>query len=187
MAVERPVYSVELAAQPFEVRDYGPAIVAAVRVTGSRSDAVNAGFRILAAYIFGANQGLRKIAMTAPVAQSAGEKIAMTAPVQQIGGDGAWEVSFTMPAAYTLDALPQPKDGRIHLSTVPARRVAVVSFSGFWTDANLRSHESDLAAFIRARGLTPAGAPVYAYYDPPWIPWFLRTNEVQVPLAPKGP
>ena len=183
MAAERPVYRVELESKPFEVRDYAPTIVAAVQVAGSRSEAVNTGFRILAAYIFGANRGAAKIAMTAPVTQSAGEKIAMTAPVQQIGGQGAWEVRFTMPAAYTLESLPQPADSRVHLSALPARRVAVVTFSGFWSDANLRSHEAELAAFLKTHDLIPVAAPVYAYYDPPWIPWFLRTNEVQVEIA----
>jgi len=27
-------------------------------------------------------------------------------------------------------------------------------------------------------GLTTVGEPVWARYDPPWKPWFLRRNEV---------
>jgi SOUL heme-binding protein len=184
MAVERPSYRVELESKPFEVRDYPASIVAVVAVDGSRSEAVNAGFRILAAYIFGANQRSDKIAMTAPVTQRPGETIAMTAPVQQSAVAGRWEVRFTMPAAYTLESLPRPRDERIRLQPVPAHRMAVVSFSGFWSDANLTSHESSLADFIRARHLTPVAPAVFAYYDPPWIPWFLRTNEVQIEVAP---
>ena len=38
-----------------------------------------------------------------------------------------------------------------------------------------------------AAGLAPAGPPVYARYDPPWTPWFLRRNEVLVPLADPAP
>lgn len=187
MAVERPSYRVELDSKPFEVRDYAASIVAVVQVNGSRSEAVNAGFRILAAYIFGANQRSDKIAMTAPVTQTGSETIAMTAPVQQSEAAGQWEVRFTMPAAYRLDSLPRPRDGRIRLTPVPAHRMAVITFSGFWSDANLSSHQTALAAFIESRRLTPVAPPVFAYYDPPWIPWFMRTNEVQIEIAPPPP
>lgn len=187
MAVERPVYRVEVDSKPFEVRDYPASIVAGVQVSGSRSEAVNAGFRILAAYIFGANQRSDKIAMTAPVTQSGGEKIAMTAPVQQSEAPGHWEVCFTMPAAYRLESLPRPRDERIRMRPLPARRMAVVTFSGFWSDANLTSHATALAEFVKSRRLNPIGPPVFAYYDPPWMPWFLRTNEVQIEVAPPPP
>jgi hypothetical protein len=69
------------------------------------------------------------------------------------------------------------------VAAVPARRAAVITFSGFWSDANLHSHESELAAFLRSHELIPVAAPAYALYDPPWIPWYLRTNEVQVEVA----
>ena len=68
-----------------EIRSYDPMIVAEVVTKGERYDAINAGFRILAGYIFGGNQGQKKLAMTAPVIQQPqsedGEKLAMTAPV----------------------------------------------------------------------------------------------------------
>ncbi len=183
MAVEQPAYRIELDAKPFQIRRYGPAIVASVQVTGTRGDAVSSGFRLLADYIFGKNQKKSKIAMTAPVTQSAGEKIAMTAPVSQSPGTNGWEVRFTMPAGESMEALPVPDDRRVQLSEVPPRRMAVVVFSGFWSDANFQSHEAELMAFVKKRGLTPISAPFYAYYNPPWMPWFMRTNEVQVQIA----
>jgi hypothetical protein len=187
MAVERPKYSVELRETPCEVRDYAPSIVASVEVTGSREDAVNAGFRILAGYIFGDNQTQGKIAMTAPVTQSAGEPIAMTAPVEQTMTQNSWEVRFTMPAVYTLGTLPKPRDARVHLSVVPARRVAAITFSGFWSDSNLQSHQAQLLEFLKKHQLAAISAPVYAFYDPPWTPWFWRTNEVLIEVAAGRP
>jgi hypothetical protein len=165
------------------VRSYGPTIVATVHVSGSREEAVSEGFRILARYIFGANRVQEKIAMTAPVTQTAGQTIAMTAPVQQSEERAGWEVQFTMPAGYTLSTLPQPLDPRVQLREIAPHRVAAVTFSGFWSDANLRSHEAQLLEFLKTHGQRALSAPVYAYYDPPWTPWFWRTNEVLVDIA----
>ena len=83
-AIEQPRYQVLQSDGAFELRQYEPMLVAHVEVEGDASGARNAGFRLLAGYIFGGNQGQRKIEMTAPVTQAAapaGEKIAMTAPV----------------------------------------------------------------------------------------------------------
>lgn len=187
MAVERPTYSVEMSTPPYEIRDYAPMLVAAVHVGGDRSDAVSAGFRLLAKYIFGDNRARDKIPMTAPVMQTPGHVIAMTAPVEQRSTETGWEVRFTMPAAYTLNTLPLPNDARIHILQVPRQRMAVVKFSGFWTDANLQSHAAQLLEWVTAQRLTALSAPTYAYYDPPWTPWFLRTIEVLVEIAPARP
>jgi len=188
MAIEQPRYSVELREPPFEVRDYAPAIVAEVHVTGDRNEAVSAGFRILAGYIFGANPTQTKIAMTAPVTQSpspAGPGAG--GPVEQSGDATGWEVRFTMPSAYRLDTLPTPRDSRIHLLQLPRRRVAVITFSGFWSDSNLQSHRAQLLGFVEKHHFTALAAPVYAYYDPPWMPWLMRTNEVMSEIAGAPP
>jgi DNA gyrase inhibitor GyrI len=186
MAVERPQYAVESSDPPYEIRVYAPTIVAFVHVEGDRSEAVNAGFRILAKYIFGDNQARGKIAMTAPVTQASSQTIAMTAPVEQNASHGGWEVRFTMPAKYTMATLPIPTDGRVHLLEVPQHRAAAVKFSGFWSDSNLQSHAAQLVQWVKGRKLTATSAPGYAYYDPPWTPWFLRTIEVQVDIAADG-
>jgi len=187
MAIERPQYSVEFSEPPCEVRDYASTIVATVQVTGSREEAVNAGFRILAGYIFGNNQTQAKIAMTAPITQSAGQKIAMTAPVEQSLTQAGWDVRFTMPAAYTLGTLPTPRDARVHLLEVPGRRTAAITFSGFWSDSNLQSHQAQLLEFLKKHQIAAVSKPVYAYYDPPWTPWFWRTNEVLINVAAARP
>jgi len=166
MAVERPKYSVELSDTPYEIRDYVPTVIAVVHVDGDRSEAVNAGFRILANYIFGGNQEK--------------DKIAMTAPVKQQSLATGWDVSFTMPASYTISTLPSPNDARVHMIQVPQRRAAVIKFSGFWSDTNLKSHEAQLLQWVKTQKLVATSMPTYAYYDPPWTPWFFRTIEVMV-------
>jgi hypothetical protein len=36
---------------------------------------------------------------------------------------------------------------------------------------------------IKARGLIIEGEPVLARYNPPFTPWFMRRNEVLLPVA----
>ena len=188
VAVEEPQYRIEREYGSFEVRVYAPAIVAETVVTGGFGDGTNEGFRRLAGYIFGANGGGRKIAMTAPVGAepargAAGTKIAMTAPVGAEKSTDGWTVTFTMPSSFTLASLPVPNDARVRLREIPARRVAAARFSGTWGAERFEDVARKLVADARAAGLDPAGAPpVFARYNPPWTPWFLRRNEVLIPL-----
>jgi len=183
-AIEEPAFTIERQYEGFELRAYPPVLVAEVSVAGSADEAGNQGFRILAGYIFGKNKGQREIAMTAPVTQTPEPiKIAMTAPVTQAGADGGYTVQFTMPAAYTLATLPEPLDARIRLKERAGKRYAVIRYSGFWSDANYQTHLEKLEQAAQAAGVATQGAPVYARYDAPWVPWFLRRNEIwlQVP------
>lgn len=184
-AIEEPSFTVVSTHNGFEVREYAPYVVAEVTVPGPEADAGNQGFRILAAYIFGKNAGEQSIAMTAPVTQAAESvKIAMTAPVtQNASGDGAgFVIRFTMPAVYTLATLPKPLDERIRLVAQPAARYAVLRFTGFWTQANYDNNLRQLQTLMAEQGQTPMGDPVYARYDPPYVPWFWRRNEIWMPV-----
>jgi hypothetical protein len=188
MAIEKPKFRVVQELQGIEVREYPPYLVAETEVSGSREEAGNAGFRRLADYIFGKNRGEKKIAMTAPVAQQEGAKIAMTAPVSQQErpdrGPSTWMVQFMMPSEYTRDTLPEPLDAAIQFREVPARRVAVLRYSGTWSEERYLEKLAELRAAMEKAGLRGVGEPVWARYDPPFMPWFLRTNEILVELAP---
>lgn len=189
MAVEEPPFRLVARERGFEVREYPALTVAEVTVEGTRSQAANRGFRPLAGYIFGGNRPRAKIAMTAPVltepASRDGQKIAMTAPVLQSPLDAdSWIVRFVMPQGYTVANLPDPDDPRVRLVETPARRVAVARFTGLWDEAGLARKSAQLDAQIREAGLTPAGPPSFAFYDPPWTPPFLRRNEIMTPIAP---
>ena len=176
--IEEPSYKIVEKSGDFEVRNYAPYIVAEVEMEGDRDSAVNAGFRVLAGYIFGGNTKRTKIEMTAPVTQSKGEKIEMTAPVTQSPQGSKWIIRFMMPSGYRLETLPTPDDPRITFKLMPARSVAVLRFSGFWSDSNLEGHRAKLLALLEAKSLKPKGASTYAFYDPPWKPFFWRRNEI---------
>jgi hypothetical protein len=181
MAIDEPPYAVVRAYDTFEVRRYEPYLVAETAVGGTAADAGNEGFRILAAYIFGANKGSRKIEMTSPVAQSP-IKIAMTAPVAQSARAGGYVVQFSMPRQWTLETLPEPNDARVKLREVPAREIAVVRYSGTWSQGGYEEHLKQLEAALAKEGLRWHGEPGWARYDPPWTPWFMRRNEIWLEL-----
>lgn len=184
MATEEPVFKLVLQSEAFEVREYPALIAAEVSVGGDRSAAVSAGFRLLAGYIFGGNSRSQSIAMTAPVIQAPpfGETIAMTAPVTQIGNAEGWVIRFIMPSSYTLDTLPTPNDPKVQLKTLAPSRVAVVQFSGLAHEADIAQKTAELNDFIAANHLRAAGPPSLARYNPPWTLWFLRRNEIMIPL-----
>ena len=153
-----------------ELRDYDPMIVAEVTTTGERYEAINAGFRILAGYIFGGNKAQTKIAMTAPVTQEATED------------QKTWKVRFIMPPASTPAMLPVPNDNRIRLLEIPAYRVAVIQFAGFNTDSNLNEHQKILMDWLARNNITSIGSPTYAFYNPPWTLPFFKRNEIMVKI-----
>lgn len=170
-----------------EIRSYDPMVMAEVTTKGERYDAINAGFRILAGYIFGGNQGKKELEMTAPVIQQSsdksGEKIEMTAPViqQNSGVHDEWKVIFVMPANYkSAQELPIPNDKRINFLEVPAHKKVVIRFSGFNSDNNLKKHRDILNDWILKNNIKTFGQPVYAFYNPPWTPFFLRRNEIML-------
>ena len=168
----------------FELRDYEPHIVAEILVEGTMEEAGNRAFNSLYRYIAGDNQPREAIAMTAPVSQRrAGETIAMTAPVGQRAVGDEWAVSFMMPASYTLETLPVPDDPDISIHERPARRVAAVRYSGRWTERNYLRNETELKEWIAGKGWTVAGDPVWARYNSPFVPWFMRRNEILIPVT----
>jgi hypothetical protein len=181
MAIDEPRYTLVRAYDGFEVRRYEPYLVAETSVRAAAEDAGNQGFRILANYIFGGNKGTRRIEMTAPVAQ-APAKIAMTAPVTQSPAAGAYLVQFAMPPEWTLEALPQPDDEGITLRAMPARTLAVLAYSGAWSQSRYQEQLQKLLDALEKAGLPWSGEPVWARYDPPWKPWFLRRNEIWLAL-----
>ena len=184
MAVEEPAFKSVLHEGAFEVRDYPALVVAEVTVTGDQKEAASKGFRLLAGYIFGGNTRRQSIAMTAPVAQAPkSEKIAMTAPVTQIQSAGEWVVRFTMPSAYSMEKLPEPNDPKVHLRALPPTRFAVLQFSGVASKDNVAAKTAELEKLAGTHHLRAIGPASLAQYDPPWTLWFLRRNEVMLPVA----
>lgn len=149
-------------------------------------------------------QTSEKIAMTAPVAmepiqtpaRAASQKIAMTAPVAMepllppvgeagptpmaLQGATRWRVHFVMPSAYTLATLPKPNNSAVQLRQVPAKTWAVLSYSGFNTEAGIQQRTDELVAWLAARHIKTTGSPQLARYNPPWTLPMFRRNEIML-------
>ena len=168
--VEEPAYSSLQSAGAFEIREYAPTILAETKIGGEAVDSRMDGFSPLADYIFAKGRE--------------GEKIAMTAPVTQEKSDDGWRIGFTMPSKFTMDTLPAPVDEGVELVEQPARRMAVISYSGFAGEGRMNEKEKQLLAEVSKAGLETVGETVHAFYDPPWTLPFLRRNEVMIEVRP---
>lgn len=185
VAIEKAKYDVVEQSDDFELRRYAPQIVAETIVDGDFDDVGNEGFRRLAAYIKGENRKRQSISMTGPVSQSEeSEKIAMTAPVNQQKAGQRWRITFMMPSEYSMETLPEPMDERIALKQVPGQLVASLRYSGTWSRKRYEEKRAQLMSILLERGLKPLSEPIYARYDPPFMPWFLRRNEVLISVEP---
>lgn len=166
--VEQAEYKVVLSDGKHELRDYPELALATTPMSG---DGMNGGFGRLFRYITGANEG--------------GQEIAMTTPVLIQEAEQQRTMSFIMPKAAQNSGPPRPTGERVSLRTLPAERRAVLRFSGGRSVETEAAVAEQLRAWITQRGLTAAGAPVFAYYDPPWTPTGLRRNEVMIRVEAK--
>lgn len=189
--IEQPPYEVIESRDGYEIRQYAPQLAAEVEVDGDFTAATNRGFRALADYIFGNNTapgedvGAESIAMTAPVIEqeAVSSPIPMTSPVVERSADANKRViTFIMPSAYTLDTIPRPNNPEVKLVEIPARRCAVLRFSGSMNDDVAAEKKALLSSYLERDGLEGTGPPMLAQYNPPWTPPFMRRNEVLVEL-----
>ena len=173
MAIEEPSYEVLLETKYYEVRRYQPYIVAEVDVDADFKQSGNSAFRVLAGYIFGDN--------------TSQEKMNMTAPVESAASGGPYTYSFVMERKYTMESLPKPTNPDVRLVERPGRVMAVHRYSGGWGEERYAEHERILLEALATDRIETLGPPVFARYNAPFTPWFLRRNEVMVEIDWKDP
>ena len=172
---EKPSYNVVLKEDGLEIRDYAPTIVVETQVLASRRDAAGEAFQSLFNYISGDNTARLEIPMTSPVAQTqAGRGSGKVS--------GKWAIRFFLPKNLSVENIPQPLQQDVNIVTLAAQRFASVSFKGTQNDKKVAKYTAQLREFIAEKGFGVTGEPVYAFYDPPFVPWFLRDNEILLPI-----
>jgi hypothetical protein len=182
---EQQRYEVVGTGPGFELRRYPAHVVAEVEIDGTFEGVGNRAFGPLVSYISGRNAGKQGIAMTAPVVQRAPDDAARDVALGSTmteAGPGRYVVGFVMPDGSVAEEMPPPLDERVTVRAVPEELAAVTRYSGRWTASAYRSHVDDLLRALDEAGYETTGLPRYARFDPPWKPWFVRRNEVVVPV-----
>jgi len=135
----------------------------------------NGGFNLLFSFITGNNRQKSNVAMTAPVVS---EEIAMTAPVLSEAGS----IAFVMPEGFTLESTPEPLDNQVKIVEIPERVVAALRFSGRWSNSLFKKKSKELLEELKKANIKTQGNVFSMSYNGPFTPWFMRRNEVAVPI-----
>jgi hypothetical protein len=182
MSIETPKFNILQKDGKFEIREYQEYINASVEIESDYKSALSEGFRILADYIFGNNQAKTSINMTTPVTEQAAKskKIEMTAPVTsaKLGESKKYLISFTMPAKYTLESLPEPMNKSITIYKVSAHKAAVLKFSGYLNESTSVKKTQEMETWLKENNIQAKEGFITAQYNPPWILGPFRKNEI---------
>jgi hypothetical protein len=170
MANEEPDYIVLKKESEIEIRQYKNFLTASIEMEGDRKEVIGKGFRSLFKYISGENKNKENISMTIPV-------------MQKSSGNNKWNVSFVVPKKFDLKNVPQPDNANIQIKNNSDLKVIAITFSGLFSDGNIEGNETKLRNYIKEKGIKIEEPAIYAGYNAPWTPWFLKRNEVMFKLA----
>ncbi|MBH89594.1 MAG: heme-binding protein [Magnetovibrio sp.] len=152
----------------FEIRQYADlTLVSTAAPDGANKATVP--FYKLFGYISGKNNKTQKIDMTAPVL------------MEQINRNTEY-MSFVLPADITLAEAPIPNDPTVKLEHISNYNVAVISFSGPFTQDTISHNHNLLQKWIAENNLTIVGTVHAAGYNPPFTLPFLRRNEIIIAI-----
>ncbi|HSG61463.1 MAG TPA: heme-binding protein [Pseudomonadales bacterium] len=160
-----------------EIRRYQPAVAVSTRGTTQEN-----AFNLLFKYITGANVAKQSIDRTQPSEQQSVE-VAMTTPVEMQKAGNGQIMRFFLPSQYTLDTAPQPIHPAVYLEERPAQTVAAIRYSGYNNDKKIAKHEKLLRDLIAQENYQVVGDKTVFGYDAPWRLWWLRRNEVILPIT----
>lgn len=157
-----------------EIRIYPRIIIA--KVANIETDS----FGLLFRFISGNNQQKEKVKMTSPVvSQRTSQEIKMTSPVLSDFREQGY-MAFVMPQEFNIETTPEPLDSRVKIEEVPSRTVAVLRFSGGWSEKNFEARKEELLETLKNAGVKTKGGVFTMLYNPPFTPGFLRRNEVAI-------
>ena len=169
--IEMYPYTLTTVVGEIEIRDYQARLFTNVPLSnqGYKQNA-SSGFSKLGGYIFGANQRNQKIAMTSPVSMSLGDTPSM---------------GFMVPEAISKEALPKPNQADITFKQEPQKTMAVITFSGWVSDASIKEYKDTLIAVLKANDIKRTNQFYCFGYNPPYD-LFFRKNEIAVVLEPRS-
>jgi len=160
--IEQPKYTVIKRQSRFEIRKYQEFTI--IESTDRDLQSYQ-GFRLAFNFIQGDNEQSQKIAMTVPV-------------VNQLNDKGIQTTAFVMPPKMKHEDVPLPLDKNLRKVLIPERICAVYRFSFNPKMDIIRNYESLLRTWIEEEGYKIIGELQLARYNPPFIPGFLKHNEL---------
>ena len=80
--------------------------------------------------------------------------------------------------------MPEPNDPKVRLRALAPTRFAVLRFSGLAGKGDVAAKTTQLEKLLEKHHLRATGPASLAQYNPPWTLWFMRRNEVMIPVAP---
>ena len=149
----------------FEIRSYQDLITVAVEESSLVS---GNGFGSIFQYISGDNESKEKISMTTPV-------------INELKEDGV-TTEFVMPGRYNASTLPKPKNQNLSVKKTESRTVLAITFNGSINEMRLGFYKKLLSDYAVKNNLTTTGIFRLARYNPPFMPSFLRRNELLIDL-----
>jgi len=160
--IEQPKYTVIKRQSRFEIRKYQEFTI--IESTDRDLQSYQ-GFRLAFNFIQGDNEQSQKIAMTVPV-------------VNQLNDKGIQTTAFVMPPKMKHEDVPLPLDKNLRKVLIPERICAVYRFSFNPKMDIIRNYENLLRTWIEEEGYKIIGELQLARYNPPFIPGFLKHNEL---------
>ena len=145
-----------------EIRQYDVFLLASTKTMANKQ--FDSGFMNVFNYISGENHK--------------DEKISMTTPVVSYEEDNQLVTGFYVPAKYDKTTVPKPTNERVFIQENEASTYAVVRFSGGWHEKNFKKAEIKLRTYLANNSYEILSGRIIFRYQPPFIPGFLRRNEI---------
>jgi hypothetical protein len=163
MAIESAKFTLIKKEKDFEVRVYDEIALAMSKENDFRG---YSGFNEAFDYISGSNDQNRKISMTTPV-------------INDLNQD-SMTMAFVMPSDIPFESLPKPRSNRLSMIKKENMAFASIRFSGTVCPTLLEKKKKELTEWMSANDLIPGSVIWLARYNPPFIPGFLKHNEVLI-------
>lgn len=160
---ETPDYTVILKDDPFEVRSYGDFYM--IEYDNDFDPNMDAAFGSLFRYISSDNKDSEKIAMTVPVIEEMMEN--------------KMKMAFIVPSKYG-ELIPEPNNPHLSIKKFEHGQFAVIRYGGLSNKSKERHQLQKLEKWISDNDFRIQSNYMLAFYNAPYVPPFLRRNEIMV-------
>jgi len=154
----------------FEIREYPEFLLASTRT--KLNTRMDSGFNNVFDYISGQNNKNQKISMTTPV-------VSYTEDKQLVTG-------FYVPSQYDKKNVPLPTSQEVSIDVQTKNLYGVIRFSGPWIESNFLRAENALKNYLKINKYVIESERLIFRYQPPFVPSFLRHNEIAFKVSSKG-